>query len=505
VRPIQLNNHLKRIRQRLAGRRDTGRAPGFFPIAYKLALVFTLLISGGMVLLGVLVAQDQTRLLQKQMADFGLTVARQAAEAATEPLLAEDSLTLQVITSNLVDSETILGVAVYSEEGEPVVEAGAVPPPQRLRLNGNGAEIPSVNWTGTTRQGTRVSLSSFISPVTFREVTAGYALITFDRSVMEEAQQETLRAVSFSIALLVVLGLLASVWLGKRLTRPIYDLMDASRAISQGNYQFRFDERRNDEIGALMLSMNTMTEGLLRKEQVEQTFSRYVSPNVAREVLDHLERVELGGRHIEASVLFADIVGFTSMSENMQPDEVSDLLNEYFSYIAQAAHTYNGHVDKYIGDCAMLLFGVPTEDPDHQFNAAACAVLIQQLVAKLNAERTQRGLTPVQFRIGINSGTMLAGNMGSQDRMEYTVVGDAVNLGSRLASVGGPGQIVITEEMHNVPELASRIRAEQLGTIRLRGKREPVATYLVQGVAREHQRELNRKLSRILKAPSESL
>jgi len=376
------------MRRQLIRLRRKNWNPGFFPIAYKLALVFTLLIAGGMVLLGILVTQNQTRLLQEQMGEFGATVTRQAAEAATEPLLAEDSLTLQVIASNLIDHETILGMAVYSEEGEPIVNAGAVPPVADVHFESDN--LHPLDWADNTKGGKNHALASFIAPVTFQEVSAGYALVTFDRSVMEQAQWDTLQAVIITIALLVILGLIASVWLGKRLTRPIYQLMDASKAISEGNYDFRFAERRHDEIGALMMSMNTMTEGLLRKEQVEQTFSRYVSPNVAKEVLDHLEEVELGGRHIEASVLFADIVGFTSMSENMRPEEVSELLNEYFSYIAQAAHEYNGHVDKYIGDCAMLVFGVPTQDPDHQFNAAACGVLIQRLVSRLNSQRTER-------------------------------------------------------------------------------------------------------------------
>src|SRR5512142_121347 len=126
-----------------------------------------------------------------------------------------------------------------------------------------------------------------------------------------------------------------------------------------------------------------------------------------------METVERGGRRVEATVLFADIAGFTSLSENMHPEEVSALLNEYFSCIAQAAHAFHGHVDKYIGDCAMLLFGVPAEDDDHVFHATACAVVIQRAIHTLNQRREADGLVPVHFRIGINNGVMLAGNMGS--------------------------------------------------------------------------------------------
>ena len=100
--------------------------------------------------------------------------------------------------------------------------------------------------------------------------------------------------------------------------------------------------------------------------------------------LKDLDEVHLGGHHVEASVLFADIVGFTSMSEKMSPKEVNALLNEYFNYIALAANAYNGHIDKYIGDCAMLVFGVPEEDPEHSFHAVGCAILIQRIIESLN-------------------------------------------------------------------------------------------------------------------------
>lgn len=471
--------------------------PRHFPIAYKLAVVFTLVITGGMATLGIVVARDQTRLLREQMTEFGQTIVVQVAEASKEPLLAGDRLGLEATLNNLVGKSSVLGAGIYTDEWVPVLKAGLVP--EETAIPPEVWERGSLDWKEPVSGGDSArALASFVASVVFRDVIAGYAIVTFDRTDMEGAETHTLQAVTGATLMLVLVGIGASIFLGKRLTRPIDQLMDISRAISAGNYLMRFNERRNDELGALMQSMNTMSEGLLRKEQVEQTFSRYVSPNVAREVLAHLETVQLGGRRVEATVLFADIAGFTSMSETMHPEEVSALLNEYFSYVADAAHAFNGHVDKYIGDCAMLLFGVPTEDADHLFHAVACGITIQALIAHLNQQREARGQQQVQFRIGINCGPMLAGNMGSRERMEYTVVGDSVNLGSRLASAGEPGQIVISEEVQLDPRLMGRVESCKLGTIRLRGKRLPVATYRITGLAHDYDAMLAEKLEALL-------
>jgi adenylate cyclase len=180
---------------------------------------------------------------------------------------------------------------------------------------------------------------------------------------------------------------------------------------------------------------------------------------------------------VEASVLFADIVGFTSLSENLAPQEVSTLLNHYFSNIARAVHFCHGHIDKYMGDCAMIVFGVPDADEAHSFNALACAWMILELVRQMNLQQTANRQMPVEFRVGVNSGTMLAGNMGSTERMEYTVVGDAVNLASRLSHAGEPGQAILTEEMLGRAGLSKRVDTVHHGKINLRGKRDPVSIF----------------------------
>jgi adenylate cyclase len=182
------------------------------------------------------------------------------------------------------------------------------------------------------------------------------------------------------------------------------------------------------------------------------------------------------------------------MAEAMVPEEVAKLLNQYFSHIARACEWNHGLVDKYIGDCAMLVFGTPEPDEDHCFHGIRCALTVKHLIALENARREKAGHAPVRFRVGLNSGSMLAGNMGANERMEYTVVGDTVNLASRLSSVAKAGEIIITEATYNRPEIRDRVIARQQRSIQLRGIQQPVATYVVEGLIPSENEQLIRQV-----------
>ncbi len=471
--------------------------PSYYPIAYKLALVFTLLISSGMGLLGLVIAHNQSEVLEQQISESGNTVLRQMADFSREPLLANDQLSLEIIVNNLAGEHGILGVALYNEKRSPIIKKGELP--ADATVIAAFGRVARQTWLRAAEDGRLHEMVSFIRPINFRDVTAGYAVITFDRRLQDIARQEVFRTVGGATLLLVLLGILASFILGARLTRPIHQLINHGRAISAGDYHVRLNDQRKDELGSLMQSMNEMSEGLLRKEQVEQTFSRYVSPKVARAVMDNMSQVKLGGEHVNASVLFADIVGFTRLSEQLHPEEINSLLNEYFGIIAQVAHRYGGHVDKYIGDCAMLVFGVPERDPQHNFQTATCAITMQVLIKAFNKRRGQQGQTQVQFRIGINSGMMLAGNMGAAERMDYTVVGDAVNIASRLASAADAGMILVTDELSALLRPQGIVTAT-FQTLVLRGKTEPVTTYKILGVDKQHQSMIDDAVDSILGA-----
>ncbi len=481
----------------LVGRTLLAYLPRRLPIAYKLALTFTVMISAGMVVLGWVIARDQTALLERHIVESSQTVVQQLAQVAKEPVLAEDTLTLEVIVNHLNEQHGLLAAAIYSEELTPIVQAGAVPKAALV------AELPNKSGlflysAAESENGEPTAVMAAVSPMTVDGITVGYALIGFDRSIVESAKQQTIRTVSLATLLFVLIGSLVSIVLGKRLARPIHDIIKVSSAVSAGNYDVRFTTPRNDELGDLMTAMNEMTEGLAQKERVEQTFSRYVAPQVAREVLKDPAQAGAGGRTVTASVLFADIGGFTALSESMPAAEINALLNEYFGYIAHIVDACHGHIDKYIGDCVMAVFGVPESDPLHAQHALECAALIQYLVETLNRWRSARGQVVLMFHIGINSGAMLAGNIGAADRMDYTVMGKEVNVAARLSSSALPGQILVSGATYDAIRKTGPVQCRQHGKITLRGTTQPLMTYSALLDRAKHEELIRTRLEPLL-------
>ena len=474
-----------------------------FPIAYKLAIIITMLISSGMILLGLVIVSNQTQLLRAQMSDFGQTVAGQLANSSKELILSDDILSIMVSVKNLGSHKGILGAVVYSETGKKLATLGIIPKPDIIDLyslsQNNQQKGYSFEWQ-TTAPDTEETLEviSFITPIRFQNLIAGHALVTFSKASLSQSLTETVNAIIAATIFMIILGIFTAYALGQRLSRPIHHLLDASKAIDSGDYSYRITEHRNDEIGSLIDGFNNMANGLLEKSQVENAFSRFVSTNVAKQIMDNLDGIKLGGQHVHATALFADIVGFTSLSEKLPPREVATLLNDYFTYISMACELYKGTIDKYMGDCAMVIFGVPVEDPEHQFNAISCAIMIQRLIGRLNTLREAQGKQAVHFRIGINSGEMLAGNMGSHDRMQYTVVGEAVNLASRLHTAAEQDQIVITDTLVKSAEIQWRIIAHRHKSIELRGIADPVTTYIVTDIKSPYTEQIDQHIETIL-------
>lgn len=474
------------------------------PLAYKLSFFITVLVVSCMLLLGIILVQQQTTLLQEQIDEQGSTLVRLMSQSAKEPLLAEDEFALDAIVSSFANSSSVLGTALTSLQGEIITQAGEIHE-ERNPLARNALQQIITNasasheweWRAVTGYK-RQTVTSFMQPVTFQDVTAGYALVTLSQSGMQKSARRAVQAITGATILIIGLGIGMAFVLGNRITQPIDKLVNASRAISKGEYNFRFKERRKDELGLLMDAFNDMAQGMLEKSQVKSALSRYVSPGVAREILSNLNDVKLSGKRVEGSVLFADIKGFTQIAENIRPEELIEMLNRYFTLVTRACEINNGIVDKYMGDGVMLVFGAPEADTEHAFHAVSCALLIQKLVMQENERREQQGLFPVQFRIGLNTGRMLAGNMGSRERMEYTVVGDTVNLASRLCGITNGGEIVISREMYLREDIQQRVLAGEYQSIRLRGISQPVNTYRVEHLTADYMDIIEEQYAQIL-------
>ncbi|MFQ5537364.1 MAG: adenylate/guanylate cyclase domain-containing protein [Gemmatimonadota bacterium] len=241
-----------------------------------------------------------------------------------------------------------------------------------------------------------------------------------------------------SILLAIFMGLLLS----RGLTRPVRALMTATGKVAQGDYDTEVQVQTRDEVGTLAAAFNEMTRGLRLKEQYRSVLNKVVSEEVAHELVEG--GVELGGENREVSVLFADIRGFSAITEGMEPQEVIHLLNECMQHLSESVEAEGGIVDKYVGDELMAVFGAPVRVGDESLRAVRAAARMQRALAAWNTERSRKGLEPLRIGIGINSGVVVAGNMGSANRLNYTVLGDVVNLASRLCSLAGPGEILVS-------------------------------------------------------------
>ena len=250
--------------------------------------------------------------------------------------------------------------------------------------------------------------------------------------------------------------------------------------MGQGNLSVQVPVQTKDELGLLAGAFNDMIVGLREKERVTNILGKYVSPEVAKKILESGEGVALKGERRDCVIMFTDIRGFTAMSENMAPEKLVADLNEYFSLMVDVVLKYEGTLDKFIGDAIMAVWGAPVPFEDKELRAVQCALDMQAVLARYNQVRLQNNRPALTMGIGINAGVVVSGNLGSDKRTDYTVIGEEVNLASRLCSKATPGQTLISESTYH--KLKGLIDVKPLDPIPLKGFTEPVKVYEVTGM-----------------------
>jgi len=273
---------------------------------------------------------------------------------------------------------------------------------------------------------------------------------------------------------MMIIGLAIAIYLGLRFSRPITQLVAATEAIGKGDYRYRVELNRQDELGNLATAFNQMGEELLRHTLTRQSFGKYVGEEVLEMIIADPEKMWLKGHKNDATILFADIRDFTAYAESREPERVVEMLNTYFDIATRAILDYGGYVDKFIGDGVLGVFGVPVYRNDHVERTVRAALDLMEQLRSRNA-RGNPLLSSVG--IGIHTGPVVSGNIGSPAKMEYTVIGDTVNLASRLSSLARPGEVLVTDAV--VCALRSLIQVESAGDRTVKGKTAPVPTFRV--------------------------
>ncbi|WP_375766629.1 HAMP domain-containing protein [Archangium gephyra] len=283
----------------------------------------------------------------------------------------------------------------------------------------------------------------------------GWAVVVHQpHSVVFASLSEMRKSILAAFAVAALVALLAGLLGARQVTRPIRDLVAATQALAERTFRGVGERvtRRGDELGTLGRAFDSMAVTLEAKErevvtqtQVRAALSRYLSPDVVDLIVSNPDQLRLGGERREVTILFADVVGFTKLSESQPPEIIVALLNELFTFATEIIQRRGGIIDKFIGDCVMAVWGSPQSHPDDALRAVQAAEDLRRWLDVGNRRWRARWGIEIQLAIGVHTGPAVAGNVGSEKRMEYTVIGDTVNIAARIESMAQPGQILVSE------------------------------------------------------------
>ena len=313
----------------------------------------------------------------------------------------------------------------------------------------------------------------------FVSYIAGFTRTIVDKSEGLFKIRQDIRKILYNAGLLGISAIGFAFVLSTVMVKNIRQISKNAQLVGKGNLQIQFDVKSKDEIGMLSSTLNQMVNGLIERDKVKNALGKFVNPQIAEMVLK--EELKLGGERKNCAIFFSDIRGFTAISEKLQPEEVVEFLNEYMTEMVRCVNETNGIVDKFIGDAVMATWGAALSKGNDAENAVNGALLMREALLKFNIGRGSGGKPIIQIGCGINYGPVIAGQIGSEERLEYTVIGDAVNLASRVETLNKPfgTDILITSDLYHKVE--SIFQVERMQAIKVKGKEEPQIIYAVLG------------------------
>jgi adenylate cyclase len=363
-------------------------------------------------------------------------------------------------------SQTLLASTLDGKEREAVMSilrAGRLAPQQIVDLNFGGEHFISYSFPLSTETGTVVALLQR----------------SLDKELAPYLRLERTYLILALVGLLISAAL--GTWIARGVSKPVLRLAEGARKIGEGDYTHRVRINQADEMGLLAASFNHISEGLAERDQVRDLLGKVVSPAVAAELLR--KDVTLGGEEREVTVLFSDLRNFTAMCEALSPQKMLGILNHYFTRMSAIVETHGGVVDKYVGDAMMALFGAPLVNPDDADRAMETALEMCDALDELNRQWHAEGRPTIGLGIGIHTDIVVAGNMGSQTRLNYTVIGDGVNLASRLQGLTKTPEyatrIIISRT--TLAKAKGRYQTRRLGEVAVKGKQRSTEIYALLG------------------------
>ena len=456
-------------------------------VRYKIAGTLVVILILTVISLGAVTFSRQKAMLEQEMKSRAQVLVQQLANVGKEGLLTKQELPVFTTITDFQKSGGVVYAMVTDTGGKVFVHSDLS---RKGELQTDKVSLRSIRadallFQVMEYQGEPVMDAALPIITKARNLKIGTARIGISMKALNEAIYRQ-KVIFFWIAMtFMVIGLTISFALGKILTRPIFTLSEGMQNVARGDVSALIKVGLKDEIGRLAEAFNDMILSLREKLHME----KYLSGSAVKSIRRHRDaaHLRLGGEEKYVTALFTDVRGFTSMSEKMKPEEVVGLLNIYLNLQAKVIHQWGGVVDKFVGDEVMAIF----EGKGEEIKAARAAVEIQRYCTALNEARSATGAKQIQIGIGLNSGDVIMGNMGSEDHMDYTVIGDTINVASRLCGIARPGQIVVSKTIAD--EIRSLSLLKKLEPVMLKGKDKPTEVHEVvevKGAARQEMRQI---------------
>lgn len=449
------------------------------PIGVKLSIVITFMIWLTILTLSIVILARQRDRLYAQTMRTGTVSLNYFANDAALPLLEDDTLRLNSLIKDSASVEGLVYATIVDRSG--VVKAHT----DTARIGSTAAPLPTSEQSSTEGAITSVTyrapdgahLMNLARPVTYSGTRLGEANVGISLDFIDGLiRRESLTIIILSL-FIVLLGISIAIMIGVGFARPISQLVLATQEIGKGNFRYRVERVRGDEFGDLASAFNYMSRELWKKLVMTKSFGSYVSPEILEMVMAHPAGDLLGGKRMEVTVVFTDIRGFTAYAEANDPEHVVEAINEYFEIATRHIQKHGGYVDKFIGDAVLGVFGVPLAQPDHALRAVRASVAMQR---ELLAQDAARNPLLAKVGIGINSGVAVAGDLGSEVKRQYSVIGDCVNVASRINALAMGGKTIVSRSTREAA--GDLVEVVALPPAKVKGKTEPIEIFEVTGV-----------------------
>ena len=456
------------------------------PIWLKLSVATMIIIVITVFVISYVVLGKQRERLYQQTLKIGRVSLNHYAYNARIPLLENNILQLNTVINGASNIEGLIYAAILDHNRVIKAHSNFNKIGTDFKKFGNVEEVTKedgiVYFTSKLISGERVIHLS--KPIVFNDKRLGAVHVGVSIDFIEhEISSERVSIIIMTI-IVVLLSTVIAVFFGFRFAGPITKLVVATQEIGSGNYNYKIKMKRNDELGNLAIAFNKMSEDLLKKSFMQESFGKYVGCEVLNMIMANPEDSWLKGRKNVATILFLDVRGFTSYSSTKDPEEIVEELNEYFEIVTNIVIDYGGYIDKFIGDAVLAVFGVPIHNKRHIERGIQAAVLIQKELVKTGNAKDNKLLTSVG--IGIDSGVVISGNIGTQVKMEYTVIGDSVNIASRLNGLAKSGEIVISRQVFE--KVGELVEVEALPPQIIKGVAGKIETFRVRSIIERQQR-----------------